>query len=198
MFVLCYMFLTAFRDLRDNFSAEVWKSLGYADLPGIYTTTEIPVTFIVLIVMGSVILIRKNELALQINHLIVFAGMIMIGISNFLFQQEIINPIHWMILIGTGLYLGYVPFNCIFFDRLIAAFRYVGTVGFIMYVADSFGYLGSVGMIILKKTSFIHVKWLDIIISSGYFISIIGGLLILGSLMYFRRKHGKWHQNITS
>ncbi len=53
LFVLAYMLLTAFRDFRDNFSAEVWKTLGYGNSPQIFTTTEIPVSFMVLIVMGS-------------------------------------------------------------------------------------------------------------------------------------------------
>ena len=94
-----------------------------------------------------------------------------------------------MILIGLGLYLGYVPFNSIFFDRMIAAFQYAGTVGFIMYVADSFGYLGSVSVLFFKEFGFAKVSWLNFFISSGYFISISGTLLMTGSMIYFHQKY---------
>ncbi|HEX6893603.1 MAG TPA: DUF5690 family protein, partial [Chryseolinea sp.] len=164
LFTLAYMLLTIFRDFRDNFSADVWKSLGYGNSPEIFTTTEIPVTIIVLVVMGSLMVIKNNKLALMINHVIILFGMILVGVSTFLFQQQVIGPTAWMIFIGLGLYLGYVPFNSIFFDRLLAAFSYVGTVGFLIYIADSFGYLGSVGVMLFKELSkklgYAEISWL--------------------------------------
>ncbi|MBL0744519.1 DUF5690 family protein [Chryseolinea lacunae] len=192
LFTLSYMMLTTFRDLRDNFSAEVWKTLGYGNSPEIFTTTEIPVSIAVLMVMGATMLIKNNKLALMVNHLIIFFGMVLIGVSTFLYQQELVSPTGWMILIGLGLYLGYVPFNSIFFDRLLAAFKYVGTVGFVIYVADSFGYLGSLGVVLFKEFGFAKVSWLDFFISSGYFISVAGSALIGGSMFYFHWKHRQW------
>lgn len=194
LFVLAYMLLTAFRDFRDNFSAEVWKTLGYGNSPEIFTTTEIPISIMVLLVMGSLMLIKSNKIALFVNHLIIMCGMLLIGLSTFAFERELISPSMWMILIGLGLYLGYVPFNSIFFDRLLAAFRYVGTVGFIMYVADSFGYLASVGVLFYKEFGQPTVSWLNFFISSGYSISIAGTLLIGGSLVYFYFKHKRWER----
>jgi hypothetical protein len=192
LFVLAYMLLTAFRDFRDNFSAEVWKSLGYGGSPQIFTTTEIPVSIMVLIVMGSLMLIKNNKLAFMVNHLIVLFGMILIGVATYLFKLDLINPPVWMTLIGLGLYLGYVPFNSIFFDRLLASFNYVGTVGFIMYVADSFGYLGSIGVVFFKEFGYKKVSWLNFFISSGYLVSAIGATLIVGSMLYFHVKHKNW------
>jgi hypothetical protein len=195
LFTLAYMMLTAFRDIRDNFSADVWKTLGYRDSPEIFTQTEIPISIAVLIVMGSIMIIKNNKLALMINHVIIFLGMILIGLSTFLFEQKIISPPLWMILIGLGLYLGYVPFNSILFDRLLATFKYVGTVGFLIYVADAFGYLGSIGVLLFKEFGYGEVSWLDFFISGGYTISAIGSVLILGSMIYFYWKHFGWTTN---
>ena len=193
LFVIAYAMLTIFRDFRDNFSAEVWETLGYGSSPDIYTSTEVPVSLAVLFIMGSIMLIKNNKLALMVNHAIVASGMILIGLSTFLFEQQLINPPLWMILIGLGLDMGYVPFNSIFFDRMIASFQYVGTVGFIMYVADSFGYLGSVSIIFLKEFGFGKLTWLNVFISSGYIISIAGTVMILGSMLYFHLKHQRKH-----
>jgi hypothetical protein len=192
LFVIAYTLLTAFRDIRDNFSAEVWKDLGKGNSPSIYTTTEIPVSIAVLIVMGSLMIIRNNRIALLLNHVIILIGMILIGMSTFLFAQQFIGSVWWMTLIGLGLYLAYVPFNSIFFDRMLAAFRYPGTVGFIMYVADAFGYLGSVGVLFFKQFSRVQVSWLEFFISSGYVFSLVGVVLIAGSMIYFHFKHKHW------
>jgi len=188
LFVLAYMLLTTFRDFRDNFSAEVWKTLGYGNSPEIFTATEVPVSIAVLVIMGSIMIIKNNKVALMINHLIIMAGMVLIGISTLLFEQQLISAPVWMILIGLGLYLGYVPFNSMFFDRLIAAFHYVGTVGFIMYVADSFGYLGSISVLLFKELGLSTISWLDFFISSGYILSATGTVLIAGSMTYFHLK----------
>src|SRR5690606_13643975 len=144
-----------------------------------FTKTETPVSLAVLVIMGRIMLIRNNKRALMVNHLIIMAGMVLIGVSTFLYERESIGAPLWMVLIGTGLYMGYVPFNSIFFDRLIAAFRYVGTVGFIMYVADAFGYVGSVGVLFLKEFSAPQMSYIQLFISGGYWLSVIGSILIL-------------------
>lgn len=192
MFVIAYVLLTTFRDFRDNFSAEIWKTLGRGQSPEIFTKTETPVAIAVLLIMGSVMLIRRNITALMVNHVIVVMGMILIGGSTFLFESGMLAPEWWMILTGLGLYMGYVPFNCIFFDRLIAAFRYVGTVGFIMYVADSFGYLGNITVLFLKEFSYADTGWLDFITSAAYITSVAGAALMIGSLIYFHYKYKSW------
>ena len=97
----------------------------------------------------------------------------------------------WMIAIGLGLYLGYVPFNSIFFDRLLAAFNYVGTVGFLIYLADSFGYLGSVGVLFFKEFGYADLSWVDFFISAGYLMSVAGTALMTGSMIYFHVKHNQ-------
>lgn len=194
LFTLAYMLLTAFREFRDNFTADVWKILGYSDSPEIFTTTEIPISLAVLIIMGSVMAIKNNKLALMVNHFIIFFGMILIGVSTFLFEQKYVSPPVWMVLIGLGLYLGYVPFNSILFDRLLATFKYIGTVGFLIYVADAFGYLGSIGVLFFKEFGYAEVSWLDFFISGGYAISVMGSFLIAGSMVYFHWKHGVWRK----
>jgi MFS family permease len=191
LFVLAYMLLTIFREFRENFSAEVWKTLGYGNSPKVFTATETPVSILVLAVMGSLMFIRNNFRAFMVNHGIILLGMIMIGVSTALFQAGLLPATVWMILIGVGLYLGYVPFNSIFFDRMIAAFHYVGTVGFIMYVADSFGYLGSIAVLLFREFGYKEVGWLEIFIGGGYVVSIAGAVLIGASMIYFAGKHRK-------
>lgn len=186
LFVITYMMLTAFRDLRDNFAADIWQELGYGNSVLIYTETEIPVALGVLVAIGSLTAIRNNQLALMINHIMIVVGVLLLGVSAVLFQQKIISAPAWFSLVGLGLYLGYVPFNCIFFERLLAAFRYKGNVGFLIYLADSFGYIASVGVMFFKEFAYHQqMSWVRFFISSSYLASITGTLLIGGSMLYF-------------
>jgi hypothetical protein len=192
LLIVAYTLLTALRDFRDNFSAEMWITLGYGNTPEIFTTTEIPIALGVLAIMGSLMFIKNNMQALVVNHFIIISGLILIGLSTILFERQVLDALVWMTLTGMGLYLAYVPFNSIFFDRLIASFQHVGTVGFIMYVADSFGYLGSVAVLLYKEFGHNSLSWLDFFTTSGYIISISGSLLILGSMIYFINKQRSW------
>jgi hypothetical protein len=194
LLVLTYMLLTAFRDFRDNFSAEIWKSLGYGDKPSIFTQTELPVTLVVLVVIGSLMVIKNNFKALIINHLIVLVGMITVGLSTWAFEKDLIEAPTWMVLVGMGLYFGYIQFNSIFFDRLIATYKYVSTVGFLIYLADSFGYLCSVGVLLYKEFGNSNLSWLTFFMQTGYVLSIAGSILIIASLIYFTSRYKVWKQ----
>lgn len=188
LFVFAYMLLTSFRDLRDNFSAEVWASLGKGRTPAIYSQTEMPVSLGVLIIAGSVFLVKNNKKAFIINHLIIIGGMALLGIGTLLFEFGLITDVAWMILMGLGLYMGYVTFNSIFFDRMLAAFRFVGTVGFIIYVADAFGYVGSIAVMLFSQLESLQISWLEFFITASYFVSVTGFALMSLSMLYFERK----------
>jgi hypothetical protein len=192
LLVLTYTLLTAFRDFRDYFSANIWESLGYGDRPALFTATEVPVTIAVLVLIGSLMIIRNNYRALVVNHIIVLAGFILVGISTLAFERQMISAPVWMVMVGMGLYFGYIQFNSIFFDRLIATFRYVSTVGFLIYLADSVGYVGSVAVLLYKEFGQKDVSWLSFFISGGYIMSVAGSVLILLSLVYFVRKYKTW------
>jgi hypothetical protein len=194
LLVLAYTFLTAFRDFRDNFAREIWISLGYGEDIAIYTETEVPIALAVLLIMGLLMLIRSNSKALMTYHLLIAFGFLLVGASTFAFEQQWLSPPLWMTLVGLGLYLGYVPFNSILFDRLLAAFRYAGTAGFLIYVADSFGYLGSVGVLFYKNFGQGELSWLRFFIVSGYVMTFVGSSLMLLSMVYFRQRMGLWHK----
>ncbi len=189
LLILSYIFLTIYREFRDNYAAEIWKALGYGSSANIFTLTETPVALCVMVCVSLIMAIKDNRNALIVNLLMIFVGFLLIGLSTFAFQQEWINPVWWIILVGLGLYLGYVPFNSVLFDRLIATFKYVSNVGFLIYLADSFGYLGSISVLFYKNFGQMEVSWLAFFINISYVVSILGSLLMLASLGYFLRKH---------
>jgi len=93
----------------------------------------------------------------------------------------------WMTFAGLGLYLGYVPYNAVFFERWLASFHYKGNVGFLIYVADSVGYLGSVSVLLVKELGHPDVSWGAFFKESVMIVAVIGGISATLSLLYFRR-----------
>lgn len=188
MLTVVYMFLTAFRDLRDNYALEILEAVGFKDDAGIFTKTEAPIAIIVLIVMASIMFINNNRKALMVNHYIIAFGIALIGASTFAFQSGWISPYIWMVAVGLGSYLGYVPFNCILFDRFIATYRTVANAGFLIYIADSFGYLSSIGVLLYKNFGQSDVSWYQFFVNFSYAIAAFGLILTLASLTYFSRQ----------
>lgn len=189
LLIIIYVFLTIFRDIRDNFAADMWQELGFGNQPEIFTTTEIPTTILVLVLISCMMLIQNNRRAFIITHFIVILGFFLAGISSLLFITHHISPFIWMTLAGLGLYIGYIPFNCILFDRMIASFKCAGNVGFLMYLADSFGYMGSVGVIVIKTFFNLRLKWTAVYSNGVMVLSVVGIALTLLALAYFNKKY---------
>jgi Family of unknown function (DUF5690) len=186
-----YVLLSVFRDVRDNFSADMWKEMGYANQPGKFVQTEIPITIIVLALIAAMILIRNNFKAFIISHIIIITGFLLTGISSFLFLHQQLSPFYWMMLTGLGLYMGYIPFNCVLFERMVAAFSLGGNVGFLMYLADSYGYLGSVAVTISKSVFKIKLNWTSFYANGVLVFSVLGVAGTVISAIYFHYRYKK-------
>jgi hypothetical protein len=188
LLVLAYVLITAIRDFRDNFAAEIWTALGFGHAAAVFTASELPVAVLSLTVLGVIIVVRDNVKALLVIHGVVFAGLLLLGLSTFAFQAGLLSPLAWMILSGAGLYMAYVPFNAMLFDRLIAASGTAGTAGFLIYVADASGYLGSCALLVWRNFGLVQLDWLQVFTASAYGASIMGMILMGLSAIYFLRK----------
>ncbi len=184
-----YLFLTIMRDVRDNFMVNIFSELGYGSKPAIFTQTETSISLVILLVMSLLVFIRKNIHALKLVHAVVIAGFLLAGLSSALFITGILKGLLWMQLVGLGLYMGYIPFNCIFFERLIAAFKITGNVGFLIYVVDAWGYLGSSAVMLSKEIFRLQLTWTQFYPISVVLFSITGLLGTAYSWFYFSRNY---------
>ena len=184
-FVAIYLFATIFRDIKDNFSAEMWKELGYGGKPAVFTQTETPVTIFILVVIASVVIIKNSFKALMVAHVLIIVGFIIAGGSTYFFTTGSLDPFWWMIWVSLGLYLVYIPFNSIFFDRLIAAFSMKGNAGFFIYLADSVGYVGSVSVMLVKEGMSLDIKWTAFFSQNVMALSFIGVFITIYAMYYF-------------
>lgn len=192
--VAIYVGLTIFRDLRDNFAVELWTELGYLNTPWILVFAEIPIAVFVLVVIGSMILLKSNKKAFYLSLTLCIIAGIGFLISTYLFSKASINPIFWMVLMGFLMYLPYLIFHTILFERWIAFFKYKGNLGYLMYMSDSIGYLGSVIVLLYKNYGSKGFNWLPFFTNTAWIIGILIALLGLLALLYFRKKEASMIQ----
>jgi len=188
--LIIYVLLTIVRDVRDNFEVEIWGSFGIKDR-SIYTKNDSIISVVVLAAMSLLILIRNNLKAFGAIHMMIIGGCVLIGLTTLMFAAGMLSVQTWMICAGLGLYMGYIPYNAVFFERMLATFHYKGNVGFLIYVADSMGYLGSVSVLLVKELGQPSVSWGSFFETSVVSVAVIGGISATLSLMYFVRKARK-------
>ncbi len=184
-----YSILMIFREMRDNFAVEIWNDLGYVDNPEIFTKSEIPVGLIALFSLGLVSFIRSNIKALFCIIFIVIGGFLLIGIGSVLFQGNYISGFFWVVITGLGLYMAFIPFNALLFERMIATFRYTSNIGYVMYLADAMGYLSSIGIFGLKNVFSPSTSWADFFLSSSYFVAVSGIVIMIASALWLLKKY---------
>ncbi|MGX5684601.1 DUF5690 family protein [Chryseobacterium cucumeris] len=186
--IFLYISLTVLRDFRDNFNREIWDGLNFTFDSSIFTLTEIPIAVMVLVILSFMVKVKNNKKAFAYYHYILFAGILTVGLSTYLFQRGSLSPFLWMTISGFGMYICYIPFNGIYFDRMIAAFEIKGNVGFLIYIVDSFGYLGSVLILLYKNFGSAQTSWLHFYINLNYIITITVFILSVMAFLAFRKK----------
>ena len=191
--VIAYVMLTILRDFTEDFANELWTETGYRNNADVFAGTSTIVSLIVLAVIGGFFMIKNNYRAFQLNNVIIIGGFLLAAGVTVAYHLHMISPMAWIIAASAGLYLGYVPYNCFYFERMLAAYKIPGNVGFLIYIADAFGYLGTVVVLLVKEFVKIRYTWVDFF-TAMFYISAAGGILLVlwGSVLYakiYRDQH---------
>lgn len=182
---IAYFFLTAYRDFRDNYGIELLTELGHAQDKTIFSKTEMPVAFGVMFCLALLNTVKDNRKGLIVTFGLMLFGICVMGGATVLLDMNLIGGLTWMILIGLGAYLTYVPFGSVLFDRMIASTRTVGTAVFTIYVADALGYSGSIGVQLYKDLFAGDESKLQFFRNYTYFMAAVGLVCLAVSCLYF-------------
>lgn len=186
-FIILYTFLATLRDFRDNFTVEIWSEIDPGWDKNVFTQTEAITSVIVLAVIGSLSVIKSNFKGFWVVNGIIGIGFLLTALATFLFQRHIISPFWWMLLLGTGLFLAYMPMQIALFERLIAHFRIKANAGFFVYMCDSIGYLGSVLLLLYKEFFMEKLSWSLVLMKFTYLQAAISLVLLAGACIFFYR-----------
>lgn len=198
--VLFYIIINAFREFRDNFAPELWTAiLGNDETPQIYTTSELCVAVIVVIPIGLLMFLHNNLLGYSLYYIAVILCLVITGFMTVIYHLKYINGTIWMVSCGVGIYIGYIPFNSIIFDRMIAVFHLKANAGFLTYICDAFASMATIVVMLIKN--FVKgVSWIDFTIIISYVVTIFGIFDMFLCLGYYlwKYKKGNYKNNIKS
>jgi MFS family permease len=188
MLVIIYIMVTILREVRDGFMADMWRESGEVYNAAVFAKTETIITLSILVIIAVMVAVKNNFTAFISALVIMLLGFLIGGIATWLHLSHSITVFQWMIFAGLGLYMVYIPYNSILFERFIAAYRFAGNVGFLIYIADSFGYLGSVAVLLSKSVFSVHMQWLQFYYNLIGVMSVAGVMITLAAIIYFIKK----------
>jgi hypothetical protein len=189
--IISYIILTILRDFCEDFGNELWTETGYKNNAEVFARMGTVVSLIVLAVVGGFFLIRNNYKAFQLNNVIIIGGFMLTAGATIAYHFHAVSPLVWITTASAGLYLGYVPYNCFYFERMLAAYKVPGNVGFLIYIADAFGYLGTVLVLLVKEFVTIKYDWVDFFTGMFYIAAGCGIVLVCWSSTLFGRIYRK-------
>jgi len=184
--MVIYIFYTVLRDYRDNFSLELFQDFQIQDM-WLISRIELSISLILLAVLAGFVLIRNHFKAIGYTHLLMIFGFGLLFISSWLYQSGYWSGLSWYLATGLGVFAGYIPFNCIVMDRLIAMIQFRGNAGFLMYMFDSVGYAGTILVLLIKEFVVLPVSPSGFYLQMIYILSVGGTILILYSVFLHTR-----------
>lgn len=186
--IVVYVMLTVVRSIRDDFAVEVWQELGVDDEPDVFARSELAVMIGVVVINGLAILIRNNRVAFLSTMGLLAAGFVIVLGAVSGQQAGRLSPMAFMVLLGLGMYIPYVAFHTTVFERMMAAFREVGTIGYMMYLADAVGYLGYVAVMIFRNVSSGQMDFLGLLTWTSWLVAVVSTVLTVFLAIHFFRR----------
>lgn len=120
---------------------------------------------------------------------LVMAGMVTMAYVSIRYEELQLDPLLWLFIQSLCLYIGFLTFQTIFFDRFIACFRIRGNVGFFIVLIDFIGYSGTVVVLTVKEFFSPEIEWLPFYNRLAGFVGIACCLLFSGAFVYLLRRH---------
>ncbi|MCS6972763.1 MAG: DUF5690 family protein, partial [Leptospiraceae bacterium] len=142
----------------------------------------------VIVPLGILYRIQSNRMAFFTCIAIITTSIVLIAASSLLLKWRLVDGAAWMILSGMAVYAGYIPYNIMLFERLMAVFQIRANAGFFVYIADSVGYLGSVVVLLLKNFAAHTLPWQSFIMEFAVFLVLVCLPLLFFSVHYLLRR----------
>ncbi len=192
MLFIANIAIVVLRDIKEDFLVNIIDVSAYS--PWLFAQIDSVVTLIILGIFGLMVLVKDNLKALSVLFGLIIAGMIVMSVVSFGQQQLRLSPVIWLFIQSLCLYIAYLTFQTIFFDRFIAYFRIRGNVGFFIVTTDFLGYTGTVLVLVLKEFCNPDIDWAVFYNQFAGYVGIFSCVTFVCSFVYlhqrFRKKTG--------
>ena len=156
LFVGNFMLLVL-RDIKEDFLVNIFDMSQHSSW--LFAQVDTVVTLVILALFAAFIFFRSNIKALMCLMGLVIAGCLAMTYVSMNYKSLDLEPVAWLFVQSLCLYIAYLTFQTIFFDRFIACFRIKGNVGFFIAIIDFIGYLGTVTLLSTKEFLNFDMEW---------------------------------------
>lgn len=178
--------LLVLRDIKEDFLVNILDMSNQSSW--LFARIDTIVTLIILGIFALFAFFRSNIRALLWLMTLVIAGCLTMTYVSFHYETLNLKPVTWLFIQSLSLYIAYLTFQTIFFDRFIACFRIKGNVGFFIALIDFIGYLGTVTLLSTKEFLNIELEWFALF---NHITGIVGAtcsiLFIVASILIHRK-----------
>lgn len=186
---ISYGFTVGYRKFRDYYALEMWTELLGANFdPSTYSITEISISITVTIAYCCIVCIKNNITAFYALLFIMMMGGMLIGIPTLVFDLSTMkyNTYAWTIIVGTGLYLAYIPPGVMLYDKLMSATNTNISIVSVVYISEAISQIMTLISILLKSYMFDGVGYVSYFIKLSYITSIAIVVSMLTALRVFK------------
>ncbi|MDR3193823.1 MAG: DUF5690 family protein [Tannerella sp.] len=180
--------LTMCRDFRDNFMVEIAREIHLSDSMNIFSQIEFLIGIVVFICVGCLSFIRSNKTCFIIQHVMIFAGLIILLAGSIMYSAGAVSAQLWFITVGYGIFLPYITIQSVYFDRFIALFKPKANAGFLIYICDSAGYTCSMLILLYKEFMAGGISFSHVLYIISIFVPAICLLFLIAAGVFFRSR----------
>ena len=187
------LLLVVLRDIKEDFLVKIIDVSGHSSW--LFAQVDSIVTLIILVLFGTMVLVKNNLRVLLILLGLVIAGTLGMTFMAFYYDSLQLSPITWLFLQSLCLYVAYLCFQSIFFDRFIACFKIKGNVGFFIATIDFIGYTGTVLVLMCKEFVHAGIDWLEFYNSMSFYVGMVGTVAFTSAFVYLIQRDKKEKQS---
>ena len=179
--------LLVLRDIKEDFLVNILDMSNQSSW--LFARIDTIVTLIILGIFALFAFFRSNIRALLWLMTLVIAGCLTMTCVAFHYETLNLKPVTWLFIQSLSLYIAYLTFQTIFFDRFIACFRIKGNVGFFIALIDFIGYLGTVTLLSTKEFLNIELEWFALFNHIAGFVGATCSILFIVASILIHRKY---------
>lgn len=187
MLFIANVVLVVLRDIKEDFLVNIIDVSNYSSW--LFAQVDGIVTLIILGVFGLMVFVKDNLKALSVLLGLIIIGMIVMSVISFGYKQIEMSPVTWLFVQSLCLYMAYLTFQTIFFDRFIACFRIRGNVGFFIALNDFLGYAGTVVVLVMKEFFSPDINWAEFYNLMAGYVGVICCICFAGSFFYLHQRY---------
>lgn len=179
--------LLVLRDIKEDFLVNILDMSNQSSW--LFARIDTIVTLIILGIFALFTFFRSNIRALLWLMTLVIAGCLTMTYVSFHYETLNLKPVTWLFIQSLSLYIAYLTFQTIFFDRFIACFRIKGNVGFFIALIDFIGYLGTVTLLSTKEFLNIELEWFALFNHIAGFVGATCSILFIVASILIHQKY---------